>query len=160
MVCRIYPKYEQIWKIKNVILKILEKIFALLKLVFIRKNPVGHRCGIFSYDFSRSNPNISYEIIQRTTGVGHFLRKIVSGHNARHFFQTLEMKLISVLTGWNFLQLVLLTEDWENLKKVLPEVDFPFYEDNPKVKEMAEEPLSNRKMAFVKTNIGHCYICY
>ena len=70
------------------------------------------------------------------------------------------MKLISVLTGWNFLQLVLLTEDWENLKKVVPEVDFPFYEDNPKVKEMAEEPLSNRKMAFVKTNIGHCYICY
>ena len=26
--------------------------------------------------------------------------------------------------------------EWENLTKVLPEVDFPFHEDNMKVKEM------------------------
>ena len=27
-----------------------------------------------------------------------------------------------------------IAEEWENLTKVLPDLDFPFYEDNPKAK--------------------------
>ena len=47
--------------------------------------------------------------------------------------------------------------EWENLTKVLPEVDFPFHEDNLKVKEMTEEPVRNQKTAYLKANIDHCY---
>ena len=46
---------------------------------------------------------------------------------------------------------------WENLTKVLSEVDLPFHEDNPKVKEITEEPVGNRKTAYLKANIDHGY---
>ena len=47
--------------------------------------------------------------------------------------------------------------EWENLTKVLPEVDFPFHEDNLKVKEMTEEPVRNRKTTYLNANIDHGY---
>ena len=31
--------------------------------------------------------------------------------------------------------------EWKNLKKVLPGVDIPFYEDNPKVKEKTAQVM-------------------
>ena len=33
--------------------------------------------------------------------------------------------------------------EWENLTKVLPEVDFPFHEDTTKVKEMIAQFFQN-----------------
>ena len=41
--------------------------------------------------------------------------------------------------------------------KVLPEVDFPFHEDNPKVKEVTEEPVRNRKTTYLKANSDNGY---
>ena len=49
------------------------------------------------------------------------------------------------------------TWNWENLTKILPKVDFPFHEDNLKVKEVTEEPARNWKTAYLKANIGHGY---
>ena len=53
--------------------------------------------------------------------------------------------------------MVIPREVWENITKVLPEKDFPFHEDKPKVKEMTEEPVRNRKTAYLKANINHGY---
>ena len=43
----------------------------------------------------------------------------------------------------------------ENLTKILPEVDFPFHEDNPKFNEMTEESVRNRKTPYLKANSDH-----
>ena len=56
-----------------------------------------------------------------------------------------------------FNMLLLSEKEWKNPTKVLPEVDFPFHEDKPNVKEMTEEPVGNGKKAYLKANIDHGY---
>ena len=43
-----------------------------------------------------------------------------------------------------------MSEELENITNVLPEVNFPFHEDNLKLKEMTDEPMQNRKKVFLK----------
>ena len=43
------------------------------------------------------------------------------------------------------------------LRKSYKGLTFHLHEDNPKVKEMTEEPVRNWKTAYLKVNIDHGY---
>ena len=56
-----------------------------------------------------------------------------------------------------FVILYLTSENWENLAKVLPEVDFPFHEDNLKVKKITEKLVQKPNTTYLKADIDHGY---